>query len=145
LTSKLDIAVMQLERSIDLYLQGRTQDMVCSITLAGAAEEILGRLVEGGGGSSAFHDTIELLCGMQEAAWPDSKVDPKAYIALKTKARNDLKHITDGAPLAANLEREAVSIIRRAIANHRKLGCGFVERYRQFEAELVRRDHAGSQ
>lgn len=139
--SKLDLALIQLDRSIDLYLQGTTQEMVCAITLAGAAEEILGRLVENGGGTAAFHDTIRLLCGMQEAAWPESKADPKAYVTIRTKARNDLKHITDGAPFTANLERETVSIIRRAIANHRKLGCGFVERYRAFESELVRRGH----
>ena len=142
--SKRDLALMQLDRSIDLYLQGTTQEMVCSITLAGAADEILGRLVESGGGTTAFHDTIRLLCGMQEAAWPEYKADPKAYVAIRTKARNELKHITDGAPFTANLERETASIIRRAIANHRKLGCGFVARYRAFEAMLVRRAHEGA-
>jgi hypothetical protein len=133
---------MQLKQAIAMYQRGTTPDLVCSITLAGAAEEVLGRLVEGSGATSAFSDTIKLLCGMQEAGWPDSSADPKAYVALKTKARNDLKHITDGKPFAANLERETVSIIRRAIANHQKLGCGFVEEYRAFNVESVRRTRA---
>ena len=136
---------MQLDRAIDLYFQNTPQDLVCALTLAGASEEILGRLVEGSGGHSAFHDAIDRLCRMQEVAFPESVVDSKAYVALRTNARNNLKHITDGTPFTANLERETRNIIRRGIANHRNLDRAFVNKYAAFEKEWVRRDreHSG--
>ncbi len=42
--SKLDIATRQLKRALEFFLDDN--DLICSITLAGAAEEILGKLLE---------------------------------------------------------------------------------------------------
>jgi hypothetical protein len=138
--ARVDVALLQLDRALDLYQAGGVQDLVCAITLAGAAEEILGRLVEGDGGTTAFGDTLELLCGMHKAAFPNDDPDPRAYATLRNKTRNDFKHITDNTPFAGDLEREASSMLRRAMTNHRKLGAGFVEKYRRFEVTTVARD-----
>ncbi|MGH7946263.1 MAG: hypothetical protein ACREF9_14815 [Opitutaceae bacterium] len=136
--TRLAIARIQLERSIDLYVQGTTADLVCAVTLAAAAEEILGRLVKKGGAQSALEEAITRLCGMYEAAFRE-KSDPKVFVELRNKARNTFKHLSDGTDFSGDLEREASSMIRRAIENHRKLGCGFVDKYRAFQAEMVTR------
>ncbi len=44
LMNKKSIALHQLNRAIELFLDEK--DYICSITLSGAAEEILGRMVE---------------------------------------------------------------------------------------------------
>jgi hypothetical protein len=135
-----DVALLQLDRAIDLYLSGSTQDLVCAITLAGAAEEILGRLVEEQSGTAAFRDTISMLCGMHEAAFPEDPPNPKVYADLRNKTRNDFKHITDNKPFRGNLEKEARSMIRRAMTNHLKLEPIFREKYRKFESTWLQRE-----
>jgi hypothetical protein len=124
---------------MDLYLAGNAQDLVCSITLAGAAEEILGRLVVESGGTTSFSDTVDMLCGMHAAAFPDTPPDRKAYELLRNKTRNDFKHLTDNQPFTGSLDREAYSMIRRAMANHFKLGGGFADKYRLVQKAVVDR------
>ena len=140
--ARLDVALLQLDRAFDLYQSGGVQDLICAITLAGAAEEILGRLVEGSGGTTAFSETLDTLCGMHKAAFPNDEPDRKAYAELRNKARNDFKHISDNAPFAGDLEREARSMLKRAMTNHRKLGGGFIEKYRLFQITMVERDRS---
>jgi hypothetical protein len=137
-----DIALMQLDRAVDLYLAGGSQNLVCAITLAGAAEEILGRLVIKQGGIPSLHETLDMLCGMHKAAFPDDEPSRKAYADLRNKAKTDFKHITDSEPFRGNLEREARNMIRRAMTNHRKLGAGFAEKYWRFEKEMLERERA---
>lgn len=72
--SKLDIATAQLDTAMGLYLEGR--DLISAITLAGAAEEILGKLAEKAGTQSAFNETLDRLCAMHQAAWAEDP-DPK--------------------------------------------------------------------
>ncbi len=48
--SKLEIAVHQLERAIKLYLDEKYY--ISTITLAGASEEILGKIIESAGGET---------------------------------------------------------------------------------------------
>ena len=50
--SKTDIALRQLETALRLFDEG--QDYYSVVTLAGAADEILGRLLESQGGVSAL-------------------------------------------------------------------------------------------
>ena len=116
--------------------------MVCAITLAGASEEILGKLVERAGGTTSFNDTLDMLCGMHAAAFPDSPPDREAYAELRNKARNDFKHLSDSQPFTGNLDREAYSMIRRAMANHFKLGGGFAEKFRRVTSKMLER-HGG--
>jgi len=137
--SKIEIGKRQLVTAIDLYLQNA--DLVSVVTLAGAAEEILGKLAKAQGGNSALDDLVERLCAMHKAGFNES-VDPRKFSELRNRARNDFKHISSGVPFDGNLEREAGSMIRRAIQNYRKLKPGFVDKFREFEAETVRRAHS---
>ena len=135
--SKMDIAKSQLDTAIALYLGG--SDLVSAITLAGAADEILGKSVRGLGGKSALDETVERLCGMYETAFNETP-DPKKFVELRNRARNEFKHVGVIPDISVDLEREAVSMLRRAIENYRKLDSGFREKFREFEQEMLRRD-----
>jgi hypothetical protein len=64
-SSKLGIATAQLDTAIALYLEGK--HLISLITLAGAAEEILGKLAEKSVTKSAFNEILDRLCAMHEA------------------------------------------------------------------------------
>ncbi len=135
--SKADIASRQLDTAIDLYFSG---DLISAVTLAGAADEILGKMVRGFGQNSSLDDAVERMCGMYEAAFGEP-ADPKAFVDLRNRARNEFKHIASAMDFSGDLEREAHSMIKRAIENCRKLRLGNFERFRHFEREMVRRSH----
>mgnify|MGYP003593239421 CR=1 FL=1 len=53
-----EVAIHQLDRAIDLFTQ--EQDIICATTLAGASEEIFGKLLEEIGGQSWLKEHIDL-------------------------------------------------------------------------------------
>ena len=135
--SKVDIAKSQLDTAIKLYLDAH--DLVSAITLAGAADEILGKLVRGQGELSALDKAVARLCAMYETAFSEAS-DPKRFIDLRNRARNEFKHVGVAPDVNVDLEIEAVSMLRRAIENYRKLDPIFRENFRSFEQEMLRRD-----
>lgn len=137
--SKLQIATSQLETAIELYLEG--DDLVSVVTLAGAAEEILGKLAVNAGVPSAFEEALDRLCGMYEAMFNELP-DRKAFAELRNRARNEFKHIGLQPDVDVDLEREAVNMLRRAIENYRKHDSRFRELFRRFEQELLNRNRA---
>ncbi|MDY6947751.1 MAG: hypothetical protein SXG53_18745 [Pseudomonadota bacterium] len=137
--SKLHIATAQLDTAIALYLDGK--DLISAITLAGAAEEILGKLAEKAGATSAFNETLDRLCDMHAAMWGE-EANRGAYVKRRTHARNEFKHIGQQAEVNVDLEREAASMLRRAIQNYREHDPSFRELFRQFEREFLRRNAA---
>ena len=56
--TKQEVAIHQLDRAIDLFTQ--EQDIICATTLAGASEEIFGKLLEEIGGQSWLKEHIDL-------------------------------------------------------------------------------------
>ncbi len=110
---KTDIAVKQLETAIDLFLN--RNDYICAITLAGAAEEILGKLVERLGKKPAHKSLIELLKTKYNLTISNKELISK-YLNF---ARNTLKHasVTDEDKVELDEQTEAISMILRAIDN----------------------------
>lgn len=110
---KLDIAVKQLETAIDLFVD--RGDYICSITLAGAAEEILGKLVERNG----KRPSVDELCASLISKYAPT-ADPKHIRAQHlNKARNSLKHANriNEDEIKIEVEPEAMSMIIRALNN----------------------------
>jgi len=134
--TKLEIAEAQLFHSVELYLAN--DHLVSSITLAGAAEEILGMLVKRKGDANALEEKIETLCKMFEFVFKEP-ADPKKFVELRNKARNELKHIGNSEIIELNLEDEAVKLLNRAIKNYKKLKPGHYPLFRDFERERLRR------
>jgi hypothetical protein len=107
--TKIDAAVDQLDWAIRLILDH--QAYAPAITLAGAAEELLGAMVPG---DAVFHK----LQGKAAADFKLTEVEVSQQYLNAT--RNWLKHWTgqkDPAAQAVDLEGEAVQYAVRALAN----------------------------
>lgn len=106
---KIDAAVHQLDWSIKLFLDHKAY--VSAITLAGAAEEIIGQTI---GSEAAFNILKEQLS--TKTSLPPTIVS-QMYL---NKAKNWLKHwqdMKDEGTIEIELETEAIQYIVRAITN----------------------------
>ena len=107
--SKIDAAVDQIDWSIRLFLDHKAY--IPAITLAGAAEEIVGRIL---GEQSVFELVKKKLSA--DLNLPE-KVISQAHM---NKARNWLKHwkeMQDEETISVDLEGEAIQYIVRALTN----------------------------
>ncbi len=138
--SKFEIAEAQLFQAIRLYLEG--QDLVSPITLAGAADEILGEIARAAGTTSALDDKVTRLCDLHVLLHGEQAAR-REYLELRNKARNAFKHLQDGNAAMADLEMEAASLIGRGIANYRKIKPGYIAEFRAFEREMLKRNYRG--
>lgn len=111
---RVDLARSQLNVALALFTSGDEYPTV--ITLAGAAEEIFGKLLEKNGKTPALKKTIDRLCDMHRAAF-NEEPSPKAYADLRNHARNGLKHLGDGSDLTTDLQHEAAEMLERALDN----------------------------
>ena len=131
--TKFEVAEKQLAKAIELF---RAHEPLPAITLAGAAEEILGKLVKDGGGVNALEEEVKDRCDLYQTVFGRS-ADPKVFAEPMNNPRNELKHRMSGNPLELNLEEEAVNLIQRAIDNFQKLRPGPNAMFRQFEDEAA--------
>ena len=126
--TKRRIAEIQLEQAVKLLLTG---DPVCALTLAGAAEEILGKMVAAKGLSTTLEDWVAYERSMWDYAVPRAAAQGKAITIPNDKelhrrmnhARNEFKHNERGknSSVAAYYNWEAEDMILRAIKNFYKL------------------------
>ena len=113
-----EVAIHQLDRAIDLFTQ--EQDIICATTLAGASEEIFGKLLEKIGGQSWLKEHIDLCLDLLgHAGHPEIK--EKDIAKERNQLRNNLKHLCDGEDVLV-INFEAKEMIDRAINNMLKLG-----------------------
>lgn len=134
--TKFEIAEEQLFEAINLYLGG--EKLVSSITLAGAAEEILGKLANMNDVENALECKVRSMCEMHELMFGE-KPNPKVYYDLRNKARNELKHIGQEFEFSMDAEQEASDLILRAIKNYRLFKPGPCRLLYNFEQESLRR------
>jgi hypothetical protein len=108
---KSDIAKRQIDTACELFLNGG--DFLSVVTLAGAAEEILGNLLKRGNKKNIMDSLVELdlrLTGGRPF---------KDVSAEVNAARNALKHAREASEdSVAVLPREAHAMLSRAIANY---------------------------
>lgn len=115
--TKLQLAEIQLERALQLFID--EHDYVCAVTLAGAAEELLGRLCVQSRGSSELSALIEECVAAGRNVYAED-LATKLFSEVFTYPRNELKHIGNGSPILV-LRDAVVPIIGRAITNYRNL------------------------
>lgn len=107
--SKIDAAVDQLDWAIRLFLDH--QGYVAAITLAAAAEEILGQAVGERAAFAQLKAKFASTLGMAERAVSQEHLN---------KAKNWLKHWdqrTDDEKIRLELDEEAIQYIVRALTN----------------------------
>lgn len=124
--SRRHIAEVQLETALRLYFEGADDFSVLS--LAGAADEILGRALEAGGGVSAFASLTRagaaMLATDPDPPVPDPKLAQKIIADRANRARNVAKDFHPGIdedPVSLDVREEATDMLDRAIANYAEL------------------------
>lgn len=115
--SYIEIAKRQLLMALRIYFEGH--DYVSAITLAGAAEEILGKRLKTNGKTNAIEFYVSALHDIDDA-FGDEKTDEQIYINELIHVKNMVKHMpVDG--LVCDFKYEAEVMIHRAITNWRAL------------------------
>ncbi|MEX1667796.1 hypothetical protein AB4876_02680 [Zhongshania guokunii] len=122
--SKLRVAEAQLDSAIDLFLDGK---YVASLTLAGAAEEIFGKLVKFHGGQPAFEKRVDLMRSIVRKTRPGNMPSNKKIGSDINYLKNSFKHLDmevvgNAVVNIRNVRREAISMLDRAIRNYSALG-----------------------
>jgi len=128
--TKLEVAVLQLDQAIRLFLEG---DHLSSLTLAGAAEEILGKFCEREGKPVSIEKIIAFHWGYTDPDLSD-KERRKILLEVLNRARNAVKHANNPDEATFDLEPDfALQMIMRAMPMAHNLGLSASR-----EAEMVR-------
>jgi hypothetical protein len=139
--TKIDIAMSQLNVAMTFYLEDR--ELVSAITLAGAAEEILGKLCEHQGKQSSLSRHAESARDLHlhlKGLFPDVfRHDPgtKPFVNFRNETRNELKHLISGSPIEADLLAKAGHLIADAIRNYVSLAGHETPTMRRFQAKRL--------
>jgi hypothetical protein len=115
--NKVDVAINQLRTAIQLY---NKSNFISSITLAGASEEILGKIASKISNSNAL---LEEKIAIDQIAEIFNKTKPslKKIIKARYRTRNDLKHndtAHDSKIVDTDLKFQAEVLIIGAIRNY---------------------------
>lgn len=113
---KKDIALKQLRAAAKHY---NARDYICSITLAGAAEEILGQLAKKRRKTNQLIQEIEYLKGVYNY-FTGKKPTNQELIKKINKIKNELKHNESGNNewINGDFEYEAAIIFVKAVKNY---------------------------
>jgi len=130
--TRVSLAVEQLDLALMLFLDMRSY--VSALTLAGAAEEILGRALVIAGKGNTLRQKYESMATFHEALhraplkWAD-------FVDGENRARNAVKHLrlAIDETLTVDLEHTALWMIVRACDNFERIGMARTERMFQFD------------
>jgi hypothetical protein len=113
---KRDIAIKQIKAAARHY---NKQDYVCSITLSGAAEEILGRIAKKRTNTNQLEGEVVFLRSIYDY-FSGQKPPDKELIQKINKVKNELKHNDSGVNLwvDADFENEAALLFLKAVKNY---------------------------
>jgi hypothetical protein len=112
-----DLALSQLETALRLYFEGK--DYASVVTLAGAADEVFGKLLTAAGKESSLETLKKAACAIHERLYGEP-TPPKQIADWANRARNNLKHWDEGDPMLVkfDLQQEAKDMLFRAIDNY---------------------------
>lgn len=128
--AKQKIAEQQLLRALRLFFEDK--DYISVITLAGASDEILGKLIEANGGCSAYTSRKNAFEDVHQYFYGEPP-RTKAFNELVNGVRNGLKHFTDGEPMIFDPEQEAINILDSAVTNYVHLTSDETEEMARFK------------
>ena len=138
--TKIEIAVKQIETAIDIYMRG--QDFFSLITLAGAGEEILGRLIENSGGRHSLNKQAEALIEIHKVI-NQKEVDLKTARNTINKSKNSIKHMgsSQDETIIMDPTFEAEAMLYRAIENYYALTGRLTEKMLSYNNSIIRKNH----
>lgn len=128
-----EIAEHQLITALRLW---HDDDYLSALTLAGAAEEILGKRLRILGRTPSF-DQIknEIIALAKQHGDSDPKTE-KLVATLLNQTRNELKHYDGDDSLSFDLKLDAAEMMERAIANYHLLTGTILEEAVHFWADV---------
>ena len=129
---RIALAQEQLDVALELFLSKRS--MVSALTLAGAAEEILGKALRHLGKKTTLKyehsviEPVERFLRRQPFLWKD-------FIEEKNRVRNAAKHMREPSDthVIADLEDEALWMLVRACDNYKRLDLEATPRMAEFD------------
>ena len=112
-----ELALVQLETALRLFFEGN--DFASVITLAGAADEIFGKLLSSTGRSNSLEVLKKAVVDIHQKLYGES-IEPREIADRANKARNNLKHLDERQPsmVKVDLAQEASDMLFRAIDNY---------------------------
>lgn len=125
----LEIAERQLFGAIKMWSEG---DYISCITLAGAAEEILGRRMRRLGLEPSFDNLKETIVKLAIYLGDNASNIDKVVADLMNQTRNELKHYAGDEALEFDLKSDAEEMLERAISNYTSLTGQFPDQVLEF-------------
>jgi hypothetical protein len=112
-----DLALTQLETALRLFFEG--SDFASVVTLAGAADEIFGKLLSAAGRENSLESLKKAVAAIHQRLYGEPG-NPTEIASRANRAKNSLKHWDIGQPLIVrlDLEQEAKDMLFRAIDNY---------------------------
>jgi hypothetical protein len=121
-----------LDEAVRQFLDQKS--FACSLNLAGAAEEVMGRTIELNGGESSLAERVKGHL-MIEHAFGHSSLTAMQSRQRHNMAKNSIKHLNDtnDAEVTLDLEGEAVDMLNRAFHNVILLQLPYTDEFRRFD------------
>lgn len=112
-----DMAVRQLETALRLYFEG--EDLYSVITLAGAADTILGQVLKSIGKEPRLENIKAATVGIARSLYGED-VSSKWVAERANRARNALKHWDPDQPVIIEFDaqEEAADMLDRGVTNY---------------------------
>lgn len=135
--NRLDMARRQLDTALSLYFQGN--DHFSVITLAGAADEIFGKVLRAQGQAPRLEELSKTVAEIYKRLF-GSEIAARTVADRANLARNALKHWDDGQSLDVEFDvlKEAKDMVERSIANYWALFGDLTPSMERFEKEVLR-------
>lgn len=131
-----DLALAQLETALQLYFENGDRGSI--VTLAGAADEIFGKLLEKSGRDSSLKSLVAAVTAIRSRLFGE-QLEPQEVKDIADRAnlaRNSLKHIGDTEIVKFDLETEARDMLYRAIDNYWSLEQRLSPAMERFQREV---------
>ncbi len=131
---RAEMALTQLESALRLYREG--QDYYSVVTLAGAADEVLGQLLKAQGKVNSLDSWVQAVRAINDHLG-GPPIDPASIAARANLARNALKHWSPDQPrmISFDLEEEAADMLNRAIDNYWQYAHSLSDSMARFQRE----------
>lgn len=129
--SAVEIAESQLLGALRMWSH---DEYISCITLAGAAEEILGKRMRKLGLEPSFDNIKNSIVALAGHFGGEDPLTDKTVAELMNLTRNELKHYADDEALTFDLKADAEEMLARAISNYTSLTGHFPEEILKFWA-----------
>lgn len=129
---QIALAAEQLDVALEIFLSQRSY--VSALTLAGAAEEILGHALKRAGGQNAVQYAYEGSTATHRFTH-GRELEWKVFVDAENYARNAAKHVRrdEATTVDIDLQRAAMWMIVRACTNFDRLDLERTDRMREFD------------